>query len=70
MTRSRCSRGKSGGNRAAAALAVGQHLERSRARKWCDDLGALFIAPGELVRIDTRTGKYLERVRLEKKKDA
>jgi elongation factor P len=30
----------------------------------------LFIAPGELVRIDTRTGKYLERVRLEKKKDA
>ncbi len=26
----------------------------------------LFIAPGELVRIDSRTGKYLERVRQEK----
>jgi elongation factor P len=30
----------------------------------------LFIAPGELVRIDPRTGKYLERVRAEKKKGA
>ena len=30
----------------------------------------LFVAPGELVRIDTRTGKYLERVRLERKKSA
>jgi elongation factor P len=30
----------------------------------------LFIAPGELVRIDTRTRKYLERVRLERKKGA
>jgi len=30
----------------------------------------LFIATGELVRIDTRTGKYLERVRVEKKKGA
>lgn len=26
----------------------------------------LFIAPGELVRLDTRTGKYLERVRMKK----
>lgn len=30
----------------------------------------LFIGPGELVRIDTRTGKYLERVRADKKKGA
>ncbi len=30
----------------------------------------LFIGPGELVRVDTRTGRYLERVRLEKKKGA
>ena len=30
----------------------------------------LFVAPGELVRIDTRTEKYLERVRLERKKGA
>jgi elongation factor P len=30
----------------------------------------LFVAPGELVRIDTRTGKYLERVRQERKKGA
>jgi hypothetical protein len=30
----------------------------------------LFVAPGEVVRIDSRTGKYLERVRLEKKKGA
>ncbi|HWR16158.1 MAG TPA: elongation factor P [Terriglobales bacterium] len=30
----------------------------------------LFVAPGELIRMDPRTGKYLERVRLEKKKGA
>ncbi len=30
----------------------------------------LFIAPGELLRIDTRSGRYLERVRLERKKGA
>jgi elongation factor P len=30
----------------------------------------LFVAPGELIRIDTRTGRYLERVRLERKKGA
>ncbi len=30
----------------------------------------LFIAPGELVRIDTRSGRYVERVRLERKKGA
>jgi elongation factor P len=30
----------------------------------------LFIAPGEMIRIDTRTGRYLERVRVEKKKTA
>ncbi len=30
----------------------------------------LFISPGEIVRVDPRTGKYLERVRLEKKKGA
>ena len=30
----------------------------------------LFVAPGEFVRIDSGTGKYLERVRLEKKKGA
>jgi elongation factor P len=30
----------------------------------------LFIAPGEMVRVDTRTGRYLERVRTEKKKIA
>jgi hypothetical protein len=29
-----------------------------------------FVAPGELVRIDTRTERYLERVRLERKKGA
>ncbi len=30
----------------------------------------LFVAQGELIRLDTRTGKYLERVRLERKKGA
>jgi elongation factor P len=30
----------------------------------------LFIGHGELIRIDTRTGKYLERVRIERKKGA
>ncbi len=30
----------------------------------------LFIAPGELIHLDPRTGKYLERVRLEHKKGA
>lgn len=30
----------------------------------------LFVAPGELIRIDTRSGKYLERIRLERKKGA
>ncbi|MFB3813654.1 MAG: elongation factor P [Terriglobales bacterium] len=30
----------------------------------------LFIAPGELIRVDTRTGRYMERVRLERKKGA
>ncbi len=30
----------------------------------------LFIAPGELVRVDVGTGRYLERVRLERKKGA
>ncbi len=30
----------------------------------------LFVGSGELVRVDIRTGKYLERVRLEKKKGA
>ncbi len=30
----------------------------------------LFIAPGELIRVDTRTGRYLERIRLERKKGA
>lgn len=30
----------------------------------------LFVAPGEVVRLDPRTGKYLERVRLERKKGA
>jgi elongation factor P len=28
----------------------------------------LFIAPGETIRVDTRSGRYLERVRAEKKK--
>ncbi len=30
----------------------------------------LFIAPGELVRVDVETGRYLERIRLERKKGA
>ncbi len=30
----------------------------------------LFIAPGELIRIDTRNARYVERVRLERKKGA
>ncbi len=30
----------------------------------------LFIAPGELVRVDVQTGRYLERIRLERKKGA
>lgn len=30
----------------------------------------LFVGPGELLRIDPQTGKYLERVRLERKKGA
>lgn len=30
----------------------------------------LFIAPGELVRVDIETGRYLERVRLERKRGA
>jgi elongation factor P len=30
----------------------------------------LFAAPGELVRVDTRTGRYIERVRAEKKRSA
>ena len=30
----------------------------------------LFIAPGEIVRVDVRTGRYLERVRMEKKRGA
>ncbi len=30
----------------------------------------LFVAPGELIRIDTHTGRYLERVRLERKRGA
>ncbi len=30
----------------------------------------LFIAPGELIRVDTRSARYLERVRLERKKGA
>jgi elongation factor P len=30
----------------------------------------LFIAPGEIVRVDVRTSRYLERVRMEKKRGA
>jgi elongation factor P len=30
----------------------------------------LFVGPGELIRVDTRTGRYVERVRQEKKKGA
>ncbi len=30
----------------------------------------LFVGPGELVRVDTRTGRYVERVRVEKKRSA
>ncbi len=30
----------------------------------------LFIAPGELIRVDVETGRYLERIRLERKKGA
>lgn len=30
----------------------------------------LFVAPGEIVRVDVRTGRYVERVRLEHKKGA
>jgi elongation factor P len=30
----------------------------------------LFIAPGEIVRVDLRTGRYMERVRIERKKGA
>ena len=30
----------------------------------------LFIAPGEIVRVDVKTGRYLERVRVERKRSA
>jgi hypothetical protein len=30
----------------------------------------LFVAPGEIVSIDSKTGKYLERVRTQHKKGA
>jgi len=30
----------------------------------------LFVAPGEIVRVDVKTGRYVERVRVERKRSA
>ena len=67
---SRRSRSPHQADRAAGALATGQCLEAGHAGKRSSIRVPLFIGPGEVVRVEVRTGRYVERAHAERRRSA